>query len=249
MLFRSLDPGGFGTVTITKAITLDGGGGQVASVLASGVNGIQVNAGANDTVILRNLRINGAGLTLGQNGIRFTSGKSLIVENSDIYGFSQTGIDIALNQGTAASVLVKNTVIVNIGQNAIRATNANSAAPVGVVIDEVTANLNGNGIVAADNSKVRVSRTVASNNTGDGFRAVFTTGAAELDIDNSSAVNNSANGVAAQGASATVRITSSKIVGNFVGIAVAGGQVISFGNNSIGGNTTNGAPTSTVLRQ
>ena len=245
----ALDPGGFGTVTITKAITLDGGGGQVASVLASGVNGIQVNAGANDTVILRNLRINGAGLTLGQNGIRFTSGKSLIVENSDIYGFSQTGIDIALNQGTAASVLVKNTVIVNIGQNAIRATNANSAAPVGVVIDEVTANLNGNGIVAADNSKVRVSRTVASNNTGDGFRAVFTTGAAELDIDNSSAVNNSANGVAAQGASATVRITSSKIVGNFVGIAVAGGQVTSFGNNSIGGNTTNGAPTSTVLRQ
>ena len=28
----ALDPGGFGAVTITKAITLDGGGGQVASV-------------------------------------------------------------------------------------------------------------------------------------------------------------------------------------------------------------------------
>src|SRR5881409_1772379 len=32
----ALDPGGFGAVTITKSITLDGGGGQVASVLAAG---------------------------------------------------------------------------------------------------------------------------------------------------------------------------------------------------------------------
>src|SRR5213594_3097278 len=51
-----IDPGGFGTLTITKSITIDGGGGQVASILASGVNGIIVNAGTNDVVILRNLR-------------------------------------------------------------------------------------------------------------------------------------------------------------------------------------------------
>src|ERR1700747_1674983 len=41
----ALDPGGFGAVTITKSITIDGGGGQVASVLAAGTNGIIVNAG------------------------------------------------------------------------------------------------------------------------------------------------------------------------------------------------------------
>src|SRR5271154_130336 len=38
-----LDPGGFGALTITKAITLDGGGGQVASILVSGTPGITVN--------------------------------------------------------------------------------------------------------------------------------------------------------------------------------------------------------------
>src|SRR6059036_2934404 len=32
----ALDPGGYGTVTITKAITIDGGGGQVAGILAPG---------------------------------------------------------------------------------------------------------------------------------------------------------------------------------------------------------------------
>src|SRR5882724_153052 len=60
----ALDPGGFGGLTITKAITLDGGCGQVATVLVSGTNGIVVSAGTNDTIILRNLRINGIGTGL-----------------------------------------------------------------------------------------------------------------------------------------------------------------------------------------
>src|SRR5215831_12739344 len=55
----ALDPAGYGAVTITKSITIDGGGGQVASVLVSGTNGIVVAAGATDVVTLRNLRING----------------------------------------------------------------------------------------------------------------------------------------------------------------------------------------------
>src|ERR1700716_2523461 len=54
-----LDPGGFGALTITKGITIDGGGGQVASVLVAGTNGIVVSAGTTDVITLRNLRING----------------------------------------------------------------------------------------------------------------------------------------------------------------------------------------------
>ena len=48
----ALDPGGFGAVTITKSITIDGGGGQVASVLAAGTFGIQISATATDIVDL-----------------------------------------------------------------------------------------------------------------------------------------------------------------------------------------------------
>src|SRR3984893_12212862 len=50
----ALDPGGFGALTITKSITIDGGGGQVASTLVSGTNGIVVNAPAGSIVTLRN---------------------------------------------------------------------------------------------------------------------------------------------------------------------------------------------------
>src|SRR5436309_4266261 len=92
----ALDPAGYGAVTITKAITIDGGGGQVASVLVAGTNGIVVQAGVNDVVILRNIRINGISGSGngGINGIRWLSGKSLDVVNCYIFGFNNNAIDI-----------------------------------------------------------------------------------------------------------------------------------------------------------
>src|ERR1700684_1148095 len=51
----ALDPGGFGSVTITKSITLDGGFGQNASILATGTaNGINIVVGSAN-VSIRNL--------------------------------------------------------------------------------------------------------------------------------------------------------------------------------------------------
>jgi hypothetical protein len=98
----ALDPGGFGALTITKAITIDGGGGQVASVLVSGTNGIVVQAGTNDAVTLRNLRFNGIGA--GINGIRFLSGASVIIENCEIFGFTAAAINIAPSAGSRVFV-------------------------------------------------------------------------------------------------------------------------------------------------
>src|SRR5215470_13203237 len=60
-----LDPGGFGALTITKSITVEGGGGQVASVLVAGTNGLVIAAGPSDVVILKNLRLQGL---LGNGG-------------------------------------------------------------------------------------------------------------------------------------------------------------------------------------
>ena len=55
-----LDPGGFGAVTITKAITI-ACEGVTAGVLVSGTNAIIVSAGPSDQVTLRGLDINGTG--------------------------------------------------------------------------------------------------------------------------------------------------------------------------------------------
>src|SRR3954465_9941283 len=48
---NALDDGGYGAVTITKAITIDGGG-HLASALAAGTNGIIVNAPTDAQVVL-----------------------------------------------------------------------------------------------------------------------------------------------------------------------------------------------------
>src|ERR1051326_7467097 len=128
----ALDPAGYGAVTITKAMTIDGGGGQVASVLVAGTNGIVVQAGPSDVVILRNLRINGISGSGngGINGIRWLSGKALTVENCDIFGFTTNGIDIAKADGGKA--FIHNTVIQNVGNAGIsvQSTTTNTSVDV-----------------------------------------------------------------------------------------------------------------------
>src|SRR5436853_1338727 len=66
-----LDPGGFGTVTITKAITLNCTN-TLGSILASGVPAIIINAQPADRVVLRGLELRGINqaLTPGTIGIR-----------------------------------------------------------------------------------------------------------------------------------------------------------------------------------
>src|SRR5437588_2533649 len=86
---NALDPGGFGGVTITKAITISGDHTE-AGVLVSGTNAIVINAPATDSVQLRNLDVNGLGT--GLDGIKFIGGKSLTVVNTHVYGFTGTGI-------------------------------------------------------------------------------------------------------------------------------------------------------------
>src|SRR4051794_11688145 len=94
-IIDALDPGGFGTVTITKSITLDGHG-TLASILGSGTNGVNVNDSATASpgtikVVLRDLRIEGNGTTIGVNGVNVVSGKSVRIEDTDISTF-QNGI-------------------------------------------------------------------------------------------------------------------------------------------------------------
>src|SRR5205085_11772260 len=64
----ALDDGGFGALTITKPITVEGGG-HIAGVLVSGTNAIVIQAGNSDDVTLRNLDFNA--LTTGLIGVKF----------------------------------------------------------------------------------------------------------------------------------------------------------------------------------
>ena len=95
-----LDPGAYGPVTINKAITIDGGG-ELGSIVnyspATGpFTGITVAAGTGDTVILRNLQVDGVGG--GPAGIKIVSAANVHIEDSAILNQGDTtngrGIEI-----------------------------------------------------------------------------------------------------------------------------------------------------------
>jgi hypothetical protein len=216
----ALDPGGFGAVTITKAITIDGGGGQVASVLAAGTFGITVAAQATDIVTLRNIQLNGAGT--GTNGINYVSGLGLIVEHCNISGFAQNGINVTT--GTTGNLTVHDTYIThNVGS----AGNGN-----GVHLAPTA------GAVAAGFRDVRVEA-----NSGAGF--LIGAAAAAL-IDQSSVLLNG-TGITVN-AGGILFLGNSEVVGNGTGVnVVLGGTANSYKTNEIDGNGTNVNGTLTVI--
>lgn len=79
----ALDPGGFGAVTITKAITLAAEGAGEGGIVVAGTNGINVVAGANDVVILRGLQIDGGPPGSNSlNGVKFNTGAVLEIRTA-----------------------------------------------------------------------------------------------------------------------------------------------------------------------
>jgi hypothetical protein len=236
----ALDPAGYGALTITKAITIDGGGGQVASVLVSGTNGIVVQAGPSDMVILRNLRINGIGT--GINGIRWLSGKNLTVENCDIFGFTTNGIDIATAGGKAQ---VLNTVSSNNGQSGLSVVSTGTTS---VDVRNSTFSFNTFGVLAGAFSNVTATGSDASANSQVGFIASATAGSAVLTVVNSTASNNNVAIQAGGGASpATTNVANVAMAGNNLGFNIGvAGTIKSFGNNQ---NLNGGTPTPPNLVQ
>jgi hypothetical protein len=235
----ALDPAGYGAVTITKAITIDGGGGQVASVLVSGTNGIVVQAGPSDVVILRNLRINGIGT--GINGIRFLSGKDLNVESCYIFGFTTNGLDIALNQATQASVHVFHSVFKNNGGAGIRATNAVSPS-VKVAIDFTEIALDNIGVEAFAHSSVEINGSMISAAASDGVKADSNTGADSLVGIDHSEILNSGNGATSTAGSVVIGDTT---IAYNTGTAFnkTTGGMFTFSDNRVHDNGANGTAT------
>lgn len=250
-IINALDSAGFGAVTITKAITIEAVG-TVASALVSGTNGIIVNAGVNDVVTLRGIKV--VGLGTGLNGVNFLAGGGLIVEDSTIENFTQSGINFA--PSGAATLTIRDTLI----RGCATASGAGLSIQPGVsgsanaTLERVQLVSNGGqGLLVEGLASVNVRDGMASQNAGYGYRANNPGGtgpAVQLMLDNVLSTENSSTGVFASGSGAVIRLSGSTISGNLQGIqAISGGQVISFGNNRNRGNITDGAPTSTVATQ
>ncbi len=244
-----LDEGGFGTINITKSITIEGTqGGGFGSILASGTNGVIINvaASANDplaTVRLRNLAITGTGASgtvgtrTGINGVRVLNALNVYIESCVITDFSNRGITD--ERSTTGNLYISDTTVRNCAQSGIVVIPTNSVT-VKAMIDHTRSEGNGSsGFVADSNTNVTISNSVAAGNAGGGFVSEQTTGVTKLNLESCVSANNGQGITAGTGASDTV-CSNCNIFNNGIGLNFAGGTIHSYGNNKVSGNAGGG---------
>jgi hypothetical protein len=235
-----LDPGGFGSVTTTKSITIDGGGGSgFGGILPSLTFGVQIN-GAGAAVTLRRLSINGGPPTQpGTFGVRFIQGSHLRIEDCQIFNFASggSGIGVEVAVGTAATVDIKNSTIYN-NNKGIRV--ASTSGNVIVTVDNSSIGHNGaEGVQLNANAFLEARNSNISHNvTGVSLTGGGASGASLIHCD---VIANTGTGLAA-GTSGFTRIGGSSFIGNGTGISQSAANTVkTFGDNYIVDSITGGA--------
>jgi hypothetical protein len=120
-----------------------------------------------------------------------------------------------------------------------------AGATVNASLTRVNTHYNLFGIAAQDGSAVSMFQSSATDNSNNGVVAVSAAAPADINVVNSLLANNGGHGVSANGAAATVRIANTAIVDNNIGIFMTGGGTVSTtvpATNLNAGNTTAGAP-------
>ena len=245
-----IDAGGYGSISITKSLTIDGYGTE-ASILSGAGSGVTVAAGATDRVILRNLVINGTGGMAAPNiqgldGIRYISGDKLIVENVRISRFNNSLINV---QKSANGNLVVNglqgTTSLGAAANDAGIRITTTAGTVRATITNTTLNDCRLGIHIQDNVRATIRDTTIQGNGGGaevGVRiatvAAAATTSANLEGVTISNVNEGIR-TTTVGGEVTASLSNCNIYNTFVGSnAGAGVSVTSFINNRFADNAT-----------
>ena len=235
-----LDPGGYGTVIITRSITINGtNGAGYGSILASLATGVIINitdpADVRRTVRLIALDINGTGT--GIHGVRILdtnlAGTSVVIENSRIDGFTGRGISDERTNG--GKLVVSDTTVRHTTDSGIRIAAGG--------VNRIDATLTN---VRVHNSAV-AALTVNGGAKAMVSNSVFSGSAIGLDVEqiNSSAtvdgstVSGSTTGIFTNNG-AVVRLSNSNVFLNGTGVA---GTVQSFSNNRFAENGPGGTIT------
>src|SRR5262245_50018292 len=163
-----LDPAGYGSVTISKSISIQGHG--FAGIAVASGNGITINAPGSD-INLRGLLIDGIGS--GTIGIDILSGASVTVEEGLVRGFTATGL---VSSSASITLAVSDSYLANNGTHGI-SFQPTGSDPVFATFNRVETYNNGShGIVVNGSSNtatinVTIYNSVAARNGATGFLA------------------------------------------------------------------------------
>lgn len=256
-----IDPGGFGAVTITKAISLICDDVE-AGVLVAGSPAITINAADADVVTVSGLDILGPTTVPGTNAINFVNGAGLNLRNTTIKGFATQAVSFTPGAGKTAFLNLNNVDITGNGTVGDATTGAVKVAPgtgatANVVISNSRIQNNVNLGLRFDTTgttgsriNAQVTSSVLSNDgIGIQVKAPAATGTINAQVTDTSISNNASYGVLANGNGVNARFGTTTITGN--GSATAGAAtgvnalnasvVASYGNNRLDGNFNSSA--------
>ena len=232
----ALDSGDYMPFNINQSVTIKAAPGADVTILTAFGDAITINYSANplDSVVLRGLTINGSG-TMGWNGVHFFNGGTLIIENCVITDFGG-----GIRMDSAGKLTVTDTILRN---NFFGATLQTTYGQVHATFDHVQIKNNMfSGLGVWNNTHAVISNSLITDNFPDGIE-VSSSGSfpptTELEIEGC-VIRNNITGINAY--SGLVRVSHSTITDNGTGIAPPfGAQVLSFGNNRLMGNGTDGS--------
>jgi hypothetical protein len=250
-----LDSGGFGTVTITKSLTIKCEG-VIGGILATGTSGVNINDSGSGTAIVTLSGLDIEGDVTGINGISFTSGAALHVHKTQIRGFRGGGNGgISFTPSTTAELHVADSYITDNGTSGttggilIRPTSAASAI---VAVNRTQIENNAMG-VRADSSATSgtihgtVRDSVVAGSANNGVTAFSTATVSTLTVDKAGIVGNNF-GLVVNGTSASLLVNDTTVTGNNTGLFVnVTGSILTYRTNAVDNNSSNGVFTGFIV--
>ena len=257
-LVTVLESGSFGAIDINRSLTIDGGSHVVVAHNPTG-SAAYIHAAATDKVVLRNLTL--AGLGFANNGVRIVGGGAVHMENLQVRGFNSDnkGYGVWINPADSGDVHVymDNVTVANNGTGTFGGgiyvqPIAPATATLQVEDSRIVDNAGFAGLRVDSGGFANVVSSSIAGNARHGAVVVSSANPADLSLQHTlvsgngiEAATNGA-GLQAQGTMASLRLANSTVTDNEHGVrALSGGIIVSYGNNAVYGNTTNGAATST----
>ena len=240
----ALDPAGYGPITISQAITIEGQGWSYAAPAANSP-AITINA-VTGNVYIHGVSLNGVGITGLTTGIAFISGGSLTVRDSVIRNFNE-GIIFTPNSSASSKLFVSNTMVSDNATDGIFIATSGSGTTSGAFGHVEIEHNGGRGLFIFTNTQtinMTFSDGVVSDNASVGISVESDGGTPVNMMVRNSAITDNMIGLEASGtASASIRATRSAITGNGTAWKASGGAVTSYADNNIEDNgSANNAP-------
>jgi len=245
-------------VVISQSVTINcGRNGTIGSIYGA----IAIN-GSGIVVILRNINFSNIGF--GAYGLNVQNIAALYIENCTFTNYTSAPLAesappylaIKYEPTENSQLFLINSIIDNNGWNVSGISGGLYILPSAGVTVNVTINhskINGNmfGIVGDGRSggiiKGTITDSVVSGSTENGITALSSGSSVVFMIDQTKVSRNLAAGLYVSGRNAGILARNSTVYGNAIGLdAASGGTLFTYGNNSVNGNTTNGAFTGTV---